>query len=202
MRPSVPRPPVALEPPENVQIAVARASAVSHARDVDVCPVRLEVLLHLSLGTGGRGARPRPCHRQNHIFSALKPMEPLREYEKTCKHHRGVPPGSGRRGRDGGQGVARAALTRFAGQDSRAPETRDGSGRVGGAARRVFWRRHTIGSALSVGARSRLGCASTAPIQANSTSNRPSSSATTSATGRRSAFAAHGAIGSSSRGSM
>ena len=38
--------------PENVQIAVARASAVSHARDVDVCPVRLEVLLHPSLGIG------------------------------------------------------------------------------------------------------------------------------------------------------
>ena len=84
--------PTALEPPKNVQIAVARASAVSHARDVDVCPVRLEVLLHLSLGTGGRGARPRPCHRQNHIFSASTPMEPLHEYEKTCKHHMCVPP--------------------------------------------------------------------------------------------------------------
>ena len=54
---SAARRPTALEPPENVQIAVARASAVSHARDVDVCPVRLEVLLHLSLGTGGRRAR-------------------------------------------------------------------------------------------------------------------------------------------------
>ena len=46
-----------------MRIAVARAVVASSARGVDVSRVRINVILHLSLGTGGLKAHPRPYHR-------------------------------------------------------------------------------------------------------------------------------------------